>query len=127
MADDGLAGLGRRERQIMEVVYRRGQATVAEVRAALEDPPGYSAVRAFLNILEEKGYLIHAQAGHRYVYRPTHPRDETGKAALRRVLQTFYDGSLANSVAALLESESLSPEELDELTRLIDRARKEGR
>jgi len=126
MADNAL-DLGRRERQIMEVIYRRGQATVAEVRAALDDPPGYSAVRTFLNILEEKGHLTHEQVGLRYVYRPTHPRDEAGKAALRQVLRTFYEGSIANSVAALLEAESLPPEELEQLTRLIDRARKEGR
>jgi len=126
MADNAL-DLGRRERQMMEVIYRRGQATVTEVREALDDPPGYSAVRTFLNILEEKGHLTHEQVGLRYVYRPTHPRDEAGKAALKQVLRTFYEGSIANSVAALLEAESLSPEELEQLTRLIDRARKEGR
>ncbi|MHB9134686.1 MAG: BlaI/MecI/CopY family transcriptional regulator [Armatimonadota bacterium] len=127
MADDAPLDLGRRERQIMEAIYQRGQATVAEVRAALDEPPSYSAVRTFLNILEEKGFLTHDQVGLRYLYRPTHPRREAGKAALKRVLQTFYEGSIANSVAALLDAESLSPEELDELTRLIDRARKEGR
>lgn len=127
MADNAPLDLGRRERQIMEVIYRRGQATVAEVRAALDDPPSYSAVRTFLNILEEKGHLTHQQVGLRYVYYPTHPRDEAGKAALQQVLRTFYEGSIANSVAALLEGESLSPEELEQLTRLIDRARKEGR
>lgn len=127
MPDDASLDLGRRERQIMEVIYQRGQATVAEVRAALEDAPGYSAVRTFMNILEEKGHLTHEQVGLRYVYRPTHPRDEAGRAALKRVLQTFYEGSIAHSVAALLDTSSLAPEELDELTRLIDRARKEGR
>ena len=127
MTDNAPLDLGRRERQIMEVIYRRGQATVAEVRAALDDPPSYSAVRTFLNILEEKGHLTHRQVGLRYVYCPTHPRDEAGKAALQQVLRTFYEGSIANSVAALLEAESLSPEELEQLTRLIDRARKEGR
>jgi predicted transcriptional regulator len=80
-----------------------------------------------LNILEEKGHLTHEQVGNRYVYRPTHPRDAAGKAALQRVLQTFYEGSIANSVAALLDAESLAPEELAELTRLINKARKEGR
>ncbi|HOF89659.1 MAG TPA: BlaI/MecI/CopY family transcriptional regulator [Armatimonadota bacterium] len=127
MPEEAPLDLGRRERQIMEVVYQRGQATVGEVREALEDPPSYSAVRAFMNILEEKGYLTHEQVGNRYVYRPTHPRDAAGKAALKRVLWTFYEGSIANSVAALLDAESLSPEELDELTRLIVRAREEGR
>ena len=127
MPDDASLDLGRRERQIMEVIYQRGQATVTEVREALDDPPSYSAVRTFMNILEEKGHLTHEQVGKRYVYRPTHPRDAAGKAALQRVLQTFYEGSIANSVAALLDAESLSPEEIGELTRLIDRARKEGR
>jgi len=127
MTDNAPLDLGRRERQIMEVIYRRGQATVAEVRAALDDPPGYSAVRTFLNILEEKGHLTHEQIGMRYVYRPTHPRDEAGKAALQQVLRTFYEGSIANSVAALLDTEALSPEELEQLTRLIEQARKEGR
>ncbi|MHB9023372.1 MAG: BlaI/MecI/CopY family transcriptional regulator [Armatimonadota bacterium] len=127
MPKDAPLDLGRRERQIMEIVYQRGQASVAEVRAALDDPPGYSAVRTFLNILEEKGHLTHEQAGLRYVYRPTHPRDAAGKAALKRVLRTFYEGSFSNSLAALLDDESLSLEEIDELTRLIERARKEGR
>ncbi len=127
MPEDAPLDLGRRERQIMEVIYQRGQATVAEVRAALDDPPGYSAVRAFMNILEEKGRLTHEQLGNRYVYRPTFPRDAAGKAALQRVLHTFYEGSIANSVAALLDAESLTPEDIEELTRLIDRARKEGR
>lgn len=127
MPEDAPLDLGRRERQIMEVIYQRGQATVAEVRAALDDPPSYSAVRAFMHILEEKGHLAHEQVSKHYVYRPTHPRDAAGKAALQRVLQTFYEGSIANSVAALLEAESLSPKEIDELTHLIDRARQEGR
>ena len=128
MTDNAPLDLGRRERQIMEVIYRRGQATVAEVREALEDPPGYSAVRTFLNILEEKGHLTHQQVGLRYLYHPTHPRDEAGKAALKQVLRTFYEGSIANSVAALLnDAESLSPDEIAQLIRLIDRAREEGR
>ena len=127
MPEEPSLDLGRRERQIMEVIYRRGQATVAEVRESLADPPSYSAVRTFMNILEDKGHLTHEQVGNRFVYHPTHPRDEAGKAALKRVLQTFYEGSIANSVAAMLDAESLSPAEIDELTRLIDRARKEGR
>lgn len=127
MPEEASLNLGRRERQIMEVIYRRRQATVAEVREALDDPPSYSAVRTFMNILEDKGHLTHEQVGNRYVYRPVHPRDEAGKAALKRVLRTFYEGSIANSIAAFLDTESLSPEEIDELTRLIDRARKEGR
>jgi predicted transcriptional regulator len=128
MSDDALLDLGRRERQIMEVIFEHGRATVAEVRAALNDPPGYSAVRTFMNILEEKGHLTHEQQGLSYVYRPTHAREEAGKAALKRVLQTFYEGSIANSVAALIDGpDTLTADEIDQLTRLIDRARKEGR
>ena len=127
MRDDVSLDLGRRERQIMEIIYQYGQATVAEVRKAMDEAPSYSAVRTFMNILEAKGHLTHEQVSNRYVYHPTHPRNAAGKAALQRVLQTFYEGSIANSVAALLAAESLPPEEIEELTRLIARARKEGR
>ena len=124
---DAAMDLGRRERQIMEIVFQYGQATVAQVCAALEDAPSYSAVRTFMNILEDKGHLTHEQVRNRYLYRPTHPRQEAGKAALKRVLQTFYEGSITHSVAALLDAEALSPEELDELSQLINHARQEGR
>ncbi len=127
MTEEAMTELGRRERQIMDVVYQLRKATVTEVRGALDDAPSYSAVRTFMNILEEKGYLTHEQVKNCYVYRPTHPRHAAGKAALQRVLQTFYEGSIANSVAALLDARSLSVAEIDELTRLIDGARKEGR
>lgn len=120
--------LSRRERQIMEVIYSRGRATVAEVRDDLPDPPSYSAVRAMLRILEDKGHLIHESDGPRYVFVPTTPREEARETALRRVVQTFFGGSPENAVAALLRLEDeLEPEALDRLARQIDNARKEGR
>lgn len=121
--------LGRRERQIMEAVYGRGRATALEVRDGLSDPPSYSAVRAMLRILEEKGLLKHEQDGPRYVYLPTMPRDRARRSALRHVVRTFFAGSTEQAVAALLDTPDaeLSADELDRLSRLIDRARKQGR
>lgn len=121
--------LSRRERQIMDVIYERGQATVAEVLDRLPDPPGYSAVRALLGILEDKGHLSHRQDGPRYVYLPTVPRGKAVQSALRHLVQTFFDGSTEEAVAALLdlEGKSLSRQELARIARGIDRARKEGR
>ena len=123
--------LSRRERQIMDVVYRLGQATAAEVRHHLPDPPSYSAVRALLRVLEEKGHLRHQTDadGARYVYLPTVPRDEAGATALQQLLNTFFDGSTEQAVAALLDlsSSQLSPKEFDRLAGLIARAKKEGR
>lgn len=127
MRDDASLDLGRRERQIMEIIYQFGKASVTEVRKAMEDAPSYSAVRTFMNLLETKGHLTHEQVSKRYIYRPTHPRKAAGRAALLRVLQTFYEGSITNSVAALLAAESLSAEEIEQLNQLITRARKEGR
>ena len=123
------AGLSRRERQIMDAIYRVGEAGVAEVRAEIPDPPGYSAVRALLRILEEKGHLNHRQEGPRYVYSPVRSRAEAQDSALRRVLQTFFDDSTEKAVAALLDlsSENLSDEELQRLSKMIDAARGEGR
>jgi predicted transcriptional regulator len=129
MEQGPLHQLSRRERQIMDVIYHLGRASVAQVRSALPDPPSYSAVRALLGILETKGHLRHVQEGPRYIYLPVHPRPKAGRAALRRVLQTFYQGSIEKAVAALLDvsASDLSPEELDRLARLIAQARKEGR
>jgi len=120
--------LGSRERQIMEVVYRLGRATVAEVLAHLEDPPSYSAVRAMLRVLEEKGHTRHEQDGPRYVYRPSVARDRAKVSALRHLVRTFFDGSREQVVAALLDDDTsqMSDDELDRLSRLIDRARQEG-
>jgi len=124
-----LSNLSRRERQIMDVLYRDGQATASEVLAALPDPPSYSAVRAMLRILENKGHARHVAEGTRYVYQPTLPRDRAGRPALAGVLETFFDGSTEKAVAALLDlsRSDLSPDQLDRLSELIDQARMEGR
>lgn len=121
--------LSRRERQIMDVLYRVGRAPVADVLAGLPDPPGYSAVRAMLGKLETKGYVTHEQEGPRYVYLPTTPRDEAREGALSRLVRTFFEGSAGKAAAAMLELESgsLTDEELDELSARIEDARRRGR
>jgi predicted transcriptional regulator len=118
-------GLSRRERQIMNVIYERGQATAAEVCEAIPEPPGYSAVRALLRILEEKGHLRHVKDGARYVYLPIQPRQQAARSALSQVLNTFFAGSIEQAVAALItDSEAnISDEELDRLASLIEQAR----
>lgn len=120
--------LSRRERQIVDILYSQGRATAAEVQAALPDPPSYSAVRAMLRILEDKGHVRHEQDGPRYVYVPTLPRDNAKKSALRHMLQTFFDGSAAQAISALLDDSStrLSDRDLDRLARMIEQARKAG-
>ncbi len=122
-------GLSRRERQIMEVVYRLGEATAADVQRELSEPPSYSAVRTLLRILEEKGHLRHKDAGPRYVYQPRVSREKARRSALRGLLRNFFDGSRESLVAELLDDAAsrLSPEELDNLAGLIERAKKEGR
>ena len=129
MAPSPPLDLGRRERQIMEVIYRHGRATASEVRAGLADPPSYSAVRAMLRILEEKGHLSHAQEGIRHVYYPTVAGDEVRGSAMRHLLRTFFAGSTASAMAALLEAadEPPSDDELDALAQVIQRARENGR
>ena len=120
--------LTRRERQIMDIVYARGQATVADVLEALPDPPSYSSVRTLLRLLEEKGQLRHEEVGPRYVYAPTIPRDQARRSALRNVLQTFFDDSTEDAVATLLDLDARSRRtDLDRISALIDKARKEGR
>lgn len=121
--------LSRRERQIMDVVYALGRASVAEVLERLPDPPSYSSVRALMRILEEKGHLRHEQEGPRYVFLPTVPAEAARKSALRHLLKTFFDGSAEGVVAALLElrEAELSTEEYERLSDLIDKARMEGR
>jgi predicted transcriptional regulator len=115
--------LSRRERQIMDVIYQRGQATAAEVAEAIPDPPSYSAVRALLRILEEKGFVRHEQQGVRYVFLPTVKRANARRSALKGLVHTFFDGSVEQTVAALLDQRKLSAEELERLAELIDRAR----
>ena len=119
--------LSRRERQIMDILYAQGQATAADVTAALPDPPSYSAVRALLRILEEKGHVRHEQSGPRYVFVPTVSRDKARKSALRNVVKTFFDGSPAQAAAALIDQGDLSDDDFARLALMIDKARKEGR
>lgn len=129
MTRQTILDLSRRERQIMHAVYRLGDATVAEVRAEIPDPPSYSAVRSTLSILEEKGLLTHRQDGPRHVYLPTVPEDEARESALAQLLGTFFDGSVEGAVAALLDMRSgtLSEEALDRLAEMVEMARREGR
>lgn len=120
--------LSRRERQILDILYSHGRSTAAEVQSALPDPPSYSAVRAMLRILEEKGHVRHDQDGPRYVYLPTIARDNAKRSALRHVLRTFFDGSAEQAISALLDDAStkMSDAELDRLARLINDARRSG-
>jgi len=129
MPKDSNNPLSRREREIMDVIYRTGRASAAEVLDQLTDPPSYSAVRALLRVLEDKGHLRHEEDGPRYVFLPTVPRERARQSALRQILHTFFDGSTEQAVAALLDlsSTKLSEAELDRLSRLIADARKEGR
>jgi predicted transcriptional regulator len=117
------AQLSRRERQIMDIIYRRGKATAAEVLDDLPDPPTYSAVRAALRLLEEKGMLAHEMDGKRYIYLPTTPRRQARTTALRHLVRTFFGGSAEQVVNALLEDGQTSSAELDRLARLIEEAR----
>jgi predicted transcriptional regulator len=121
--------LTRRERQIMDIIHRRGRATAHDVLEDLADPPSYSAVRALLRLLEERGHVKHVQDGQRYVYTAAVTRADARKSALSHVVRTFFAGSVEHAVAALVESSKakLSREELDRLAEVIDRAKKEGR
>ena len=124
-----MTDLSRRERQIMDALFRLGRATAAEVRAAIDDPPSYSAIRAQLRTLEEKGHLKHEADGPRYVYLPRIRPDHARRSALRHLVDTFFAGSAAQAASALLDTHStkLSKAELDSLAGLIERARQEGR
>lgn len=120
--------LSRRERQIMDALFRLGRASVAEVRENLPDPPSYSAVRAQLRILEEKGHVTHTQEGPRYVYEPDMPVERAKRSAVTHLAETFFDGSPAKLMASLLDERAaeLSEEELNRLSAMIDRARGNG-
>jgi len=120
--------LSNRERQIMDILYRDGKATAAEVHERLADPPSYSAVRATLRILEEKGQVRHDQEGPRYVFRPAVERDKAKRTAIRHLVQTFFDGSPELAVATLLDESAseLSKEEFDRLEKLIGDAKRKG-
>lgn len=121
--------LGRRERQIMDVIYRRGHASVTDVLAELPDPPTYSAVRGMLRLLEEKGYLRHEQEGLKYVYRPADDTRQVRANALKHMVKTFFGGSPEEAVAALLEMSDNKISERDKqyLSQLIKKAQQEGR
>ena len=121
-------GLSRRERQIMDILFRRGRATAAEVMDELAGDPSYSTVRTQLRVLEEKGHVRHEEEGLRYVYFPVVGRSAARKSALRHLVETFFEGSAEKAVAALLggEGSRLSQDELDRIAALLDRTRKEG-
>jgi predicted transcriptional regulator len=123
------ASLSRRERQIMDAIYQMGEATAQDVLDRLPEPPSYSAVRALLRILEDKGHVRHRRDGQRYVYAPMVPRDRARVSALRQLVRTFFDGSPGAAAAALLDlsRDDLTDAELAKLETLVERARKEGR
>jgi BlaI family penicillinase repressor len=120
--------LTRRERQIMDVLYRRGRATAADVMADLPGEPNYSTVRTQLRVLEDKGHVRHDEEGLRYVYAPAVPRHAARKSALKHLVETFFDGSAEQVVAAVLggEASRLSDEDLERISELIEKARKDG-
>jgi len=124
-----LSRLSRREREIMDVLFQMGRASAAEVHERIPSPPSYSAVRATLRILEDKGLLKHDDDGKRYIYRPAQAQNQARKTAVDHLLTTFFGGSAAGAVMALLETpgKELTQEELERMAALIERARKEGR
>ena len=126
---DPLHQLGARERQIMEILYQRGKASASEVREAMEDAPSYSAVRAMLRVLEEKGHVRHQEEGLKYVYVPVVARDKAKRSAVKHVLDTFFAGSPEQIVAALLDvsASKLTREELDRMSEMIENAKREGK
>ncbi len=128
-ADTALATLSRRERQIMDFLFKHGKATGAEVLGGIPDPPSYSAVRAMLRTLEEKGHVTHEEDGRAYVYRPTVGREQARRSALKHMLSTFFGGSTEQAVAALIElpERKLSRDELTRIEHRIEQAKKEGR
>jgi predicted transcriptional regulator len=121
--------LSRRERQIMDILYRLGSATAAEVQEHLPEAPSYSAVRALLRILEDKGHLKHEYDGPRYVYAPIVSRPVAQKSALKQIVRTFFNGSTSQAVAALLDmsAKDLSEDELERLSKLVAQAKREGK
>jgi predicted transcriptional regulator len=128
MPRPALLDLSRRERQIVDALFRLGRASAAEVRAELPEPPSYSAVRALLRILEDKGHVRHEQDGPRYVYMPTVARENAKRSALRHLVRTFFEGSTTQAISALLDSSSskLSDAELERLKHMLEEARKRG-
>jgi len=121
-----IASLSRREREIMDALYALGRATVADVRKRIPEPPGYSAVRALLRILEEKGHVRHEEDGPRYVYLPVVTAKRAQKKAVSHLVETFFQGSAERAVAALIDDTKLSHDEIERIERLIAAARKKG-
>jgi BlaI family transcriptional regulator, penicillinase repressor len=124
-----VGGLSRRERQILEILYQRGKAAASEVREAMEDAPSYSAVRTLLGVLEEKGHIKHRAEGLKYVYTPVIGREKAKRTAVKHLLDTYFNGSPEQIVAALLDvsSTELTREELDRMTEMIEKAKREGK
>jgi BlaI family transcriptional regulator, penicillinase repressor len=128
MRKDGHRNLSRRERQMMDILYQKGRATASEIHEALPDPPSYSAVRAKLRVLEEKGHIRHEEEALRYVYVPVVARESARKSALRHMVSTFFGGSVEDTVAALLDlsTSKLTETDLDRISRIVEQAKKEG-
>lgn len=128
MSKERHRNLSRRERQMMDILYQRGRASAAEIHQALPDPPSYSAVRAKLRVLEEKGHVRHEEESLHYVYVPTLPRETARRSALRHMVSTFFDGSVEQAMAALLDLSAarLSKSDLDRIAALIEEAKQEG-
>ena len=124
-----MVNLSRRERQIMDVIFARGQASAAEIQKALPDPPSYSTVRTQLRVLEEKGFVVHQEQGPRYLYSPTISPEKAKNSALKHLLRTFFDNSAEGMMSALLDlpDSDLTDQDLDRLSDLIEKARREGR
>ena len=129
MAEDVPPAVSRRERQILEIVYARGEATAAQVVSDMADAPSKTSVRTLMRILEEKGHLTHRQEGKQYIYQPSRPRTPAGQSALRQVLRTFFGGSIQEALAAHLADDAadLKSADLEKMADLIRKARKEGR
>ena len=125
----GKDGFSRREREIMDALYRLGKATAADIRGQIPDPPSYTAIRTLLTILEKKGHVRHTSDGTRYIYQPAVARGEMGKRAVDSLLKTFFDNSVERAVSAMLTRKDvdISQDELDRLSRLIEKAKREGR
>src|SRR5579862_9327376 len=128
MKKTAIVTLSRRERQIMDILYQRGRASASQIHEALPDRPTYSAVRAKLRVLEEKGHVRHEEESLHYVYLPVVARDKARRSALRHMVSTFFEGSVEQTVAALLDlsAANLSPQDLDRISQLIEDAKKEG-
>ena len=128
-ASDKQGKFSRREREIMDALYKLGKASAADIRAQISDPPSYTAIRTLLTILEKKGHVRHASDGTRYIYEPLVAREQMSRRAMDSLLKTFFDNSVERAVAALLtrKDADVSRDELDRLSRLIEKAKREGR